>query len=176
MARTIARQQKTTKPQKKVPSRSFYDPFHTFREEMNDLVDRVFGHPMTLFEYPKFPGLSAGRGGAMLSPRTDVVENDKEVSLTAELPGIDEKDISLSIEQGVLTLKGEKRSEKDEKKDNRRVMERHYGRFQRSFTLPSSVDDSKIEAGFDKGVLTVTMPKHSGAEKESGRKIKIGKK
>lgn len=176
MARNVTRQLKTAKPQKKVPSRGFYDPFHTFREEMNDLFDRVFGHPMTLFEYPKFPGFSGIRGGATLSPRIDVVENDKEVSLTAELPGIDEKDISLSIEQGVLTLKGEKRSEKDEKKDNRRVMERHYGSFQRSFTLPSSVEDSKVEANFDKGILTVTMPKHSGKRKESGRKIKIGKK
>jgi HSP20 family protein len=108
-----------------------------------------------------------------LMPEIDVKENGKQMVLTAELPGMEEKDIDLSVRDGVLTLKGEKKMEKSEEKDDYRVMERRYGSFQRSFSLPESVKEDGIKANFDKGVLTITMPKKAEAKK-SEKKIKIG--
>ena len=147
-----------------------HDPFSAFRDEMNSLIDRAFGRGFGFFDAP-----SLGRFGmGHITPRIDLHETEKSYSLTAELPGIDEKDIDLSIHEGVLTVKGEKRYEKKNEKDEARVVERHYGSFQRIFTLPSDVDDAKIEAAFDKGILTVTMPKKPGA-KPASRQIAIGK-
>lgn len=166
------------KTQRKAPAKrsrktapATHDPLHVFREEMNELFDRVFGRPLTLFEMPKFPELGFGEGA--LIPRVDVVEGDKEVRMTAELPGLDEKDIEMSIVDGTLTLTGEKRSETERKKGKTHVTERHYGRFHRSFSLPTSVDQDKIAASYDKGVLTVTMPKRPEEKKSTARKIRI---
>ena len=147
-----------------------HDPFSAFREEMNSLIDRVFGRNFGFLDTPSLDRFSAGH----ISPRVDLHETEKAYSLTAELPGLDEKDVELSVHDGVLTLKGEKRYEKKDDKDEARVIERHYGSFQRIFTLPSDVDDAEIEAKFDKGVLTVTMPKKPGA-KPAGRQIAIGR-
>ncbi|MAM94649.1 Hsp20/alpha crystallin family protein [Parvibaculum sp.] len=147
-----------------------HDPFSAFREEMNSLIDRVFGRSGGFFDTPSATPFSVGQ----ITPSVDLHETDKAYSLTAELPGLDEKDVELIVRDGLLTLKGEKRYEKKDEKDEARVVERHYGSFQRIFTLPSDVDDAEIEAKFDKGVLTVTMPKKPGA-KPAGRRIAIGK-
>jgi HSP20 family protein len=149
------------------PGTSFTD----FRKQMDDLVENFFGRPFGLRTDSDlaFPG-----GNGLISPAIDVTENDDSVTLTAELPGMDEKDVDLSIRNGVMTLKGEKKYEYKEKKEDTHVMERRYGSFQRVMTLPDSVDEGKIEAKFDKGVLTVTMPKKSEA-KSAARKIAIGK-
>lgn len=152
----------------KSPSIFSYDPFSAFREEMNGLIDRAFGRGF--FDMPPIGRLGAGQ----IAPNVDLHETDKEYSLTAELPGLDEKDIDLSVHDGVMTLRGEKRYEKTDEKDKARILERHYGSFQRVFTLPSDVDDEKIAARFDKGVLTVTMPKRPGS-KPASRQISIGK-
>lgn len=151
----------------RTPSIFSHDPFSSFREEMNGLIDRAFGRGF--FDTP------FGRSGmGQIAPSVDLHETDKDYSLTAELPGLDEKDIDLSVQDGVMILKGEKRYENADEKDKARFVERHYGSFQRVFTLPSDVDDEKISATFGKGVLTVTMPKRPGARPAS-RQISIGK-
>jgi HSP20 family protein len=109
------------------------------------------------------------------APVVDVVEKEKEYQISAELPGLDEKDVDVSVaddmltikgeKDDMLTIKGEKREEKEEKAKNYYISERHYGAFQRSFQLPSGVDAEKIEANFQKGVLTVTLPKTPEAQK-----------
>lgn len=143
-------------------------PITSLRREMDRLFDDFLGGSFftpTRWGLPELPG--------DLTPEIDVKENGKEMVLTAELPGMDEKDIELSVSDGVLTLKGEKKMEKREEKDDYRVMERRYGSFQRSFSLPDSVNQDAIKADFDKGVLKVTMPKKAEAKKAE-KKIKIG--
>jgi HSP20 family protein len=126
------------------------NPFADLRKEMDQALESFFGKN-------KLPSLSEGEG--FLSPSIDVSESDQSIVLTAELPGISEDDIDISIQDGVLSLKGEKKMEKKDDKDNYHVVERRYGSFQRSMRLPASVDESAVAAKFDKGVLTVTMPK-----------------
>jgi HSP20 family protein len=92
----------------------------------------------------------------------------------AELPGMDEKDVSVTLNNGILTLKGEKKSEREEKKDDYHLMERSYGSFQRSFQVSDTVDGEKVRAAFEKGVLKVTLPKRPEAMKAEKR-IPIGK-
>lgn len=146
------------------------EPFSSFREEMNSLIDRAFGGGFGFFDTPSLGRFGAGH----ITPRIDLHETEQSYSLSAELPGLDEEDIDLNVHDGVLTLSGEKRYEKKDEKDEARIVERHYGSFQRVFTLPSDVDDTKIDAKFDKGVLTVNMPKKPGAAPAS-RRISIGK-
>ena len=95
-------------------------------------------------------------GGA--APVVDVVEKDKEYEITAELPGLDEKNIEVKLSDDVLTIKGEKKEEKEEKQKDYYLSERRYGSFQRSFRLPDGVDAEKIEARFKNGVLTLSLP------------------
>jgi len=99
------------------------------------------------------------------APAVDIVEKDGGFEVTAELPGMDEKNIEVSVTNGCLTIKGEKQEEKEEKKKDFYLQERHFGSFERRFQLPEGVDASKIEANFTKGVLTVTLPKTTEAKK-----------
>jgi len=99
------------------------------------------------------------------APAIDIVENDNSYELTAELPGLDEKNIEVKLANGGLTIKGEKLEEKEEKKKNYYLHERHLGSFERCFRVPDGVDTDKIEANFKKGVLTVTLPKKPEAQK-----------
>jgi HSP20 family protein len=114
---------------------------------------------------PAFFGmLGTGTGRSFpLTPQLDVKETDKEIVVEAELPGIDEKDVSLALQDGVLTIRGEKKHEVDEAKENYRIMERRYGSFQRSLRLPDTVDEDKVEASFNNGVLKVSLPKRPEA-------------
>jgi HSP20 family protein len=98
-------------------------------------------------------------------PAVDVTETDKAYEITAELPGMDEKDMEVKFANGVLTIKGEKQNEKEEKKQDYYLRERSFGSFQRTFQVPDGVDTSKIDASFKKGVLTVTLPKSTEAQK-----------
>jgi HSP20 family protein len=155
---------------------SVWQPFESLRDE----VDRIFeeftrgfgGLPMArrLFDIEPFGRVE--RAFAIRAPAVDFVEKEKEYRITVELPGIDEKDIAVSIADDVMTIKGEKKEEKEEKEENYYLSERRYGAFQRSFQLPSGVDHAKIEAGFQKGVLTVTLPKTPEAQKKE-KKIAI---
>lgn len=105
-------------------------------------------------------------------PPADVVETDALVTLSVELPGLEQKDIDVSVEDGILTIRGEKNEEKKEENKKYHLLERTYGSFQRSFTVPRGVDSSKISAEFEKGVLKVMMPKTEDA-RAKGRQIPV---
>ena len=111
----------------------------------------------------------------MKTPVVNVAETDKEFEITAELPGISDKDVDVTLADGVLTVKGEKREEKEDKNKNYYLAERSYGSFQRAFRLPDNADQNKITAEVAKGVLTVTIAKKAAskpAEKEKKIKVK----
>ena len=138
------------------------DPFMGFRRELDRLVDDMFG------------GRAVGRwpGAQAVDLRLDVSETDKEVKVTAELPGVEEKDVEVTLNDDILTIKGEKKVEEERKDDNVHMVERSYGSFARSLRLPFSVDQDKVEARFNKGVLTVTLPKPPEAQRPA-RRIEI---
>jgi HSP20 family protein len=139
---------------------------------MRDEVDHVFER----FErggWPRWPTLLR-RDGAITAPELDVRENTNAIVVEAELPGVDEKDVSVTLANGVLTIKGEKKHEKEEKGENYYLSERSFGSFERAIRLPDTVDEAKVEAKFDKGVLKVTAAKKPEAVKAE-RKIEIKK-
>lgn len=142
-------------------------PFDTLRREIDRLFDRMqepswrlpFNQPSWLdFSWPREAGIS-------IAPAVDVIEKEKEFEIVAELPGLDEKNIEVKLSNGTLMIKGEKKEEKEERNKDYYVSERRFGSFSRSFQVPSSVDASKIDAHFSKGVLTVTLPKSAEAMK-----------
>ncbi len=106
------------------------------------------------------------------APAVDIVEKEKAYEITAELPGLDEKNIEIKVADGRLTIQGEKQEEKEEKKKDYYLHERHFGSFRRSFEVPESVDADKIEASFKKGVLRLTLPKKPEAIKPE-KKIEV---
>jgi HSP20 family protein len=142
--------------------------------ELHREVDRLFDDFMTDFR-PWRSGVGFwGDGKGELVAKVDVSETDNEIQVTADLPGIDEKDIEVTLSDGVLTIKGERKAEKeekDEKKSYHRI-ERSSGLYSRSIALPSEVDESKVKADFAKGVLTVRMPKSAQARSKV-KKISI---
>lgn len=144
------------------------DPFLDLRTHMDRLFDGVFGSMTPFGDSFGWPRLS--RVEAM--PRVDVGETAEAFTIKAELPGMDEKDVELTLKDGVLTLKGEKKAEKEANDKDYHLIERSYGTISRSFRLPDTVDPEKVTAGFDKGVLTVTLPK-TGEPKPRVRRIDI---
>ena len=110
-------------------------------------------------------GMASASSFTFSTPAIDMSEDEKAYKISAELPGIDAKDIDVSVSGNTLVLKGEKRQEKEEKDKNYYFSERAYGSFQRAFELPASVDRDKISADFSKGVLTITLPKTADAQK-----------
>ena len=100
-----------------------------------------------------------------IAPAVDVVESEKAFEITADMPGMTEKNIEVKIANGNLTIKGEKQEEKEEKKKDYYLQERKFGSFERCFSIPEGVDTGKIEAAFKNGVLTVTLPKSLEAQK-----------
>jgi HSP20 family protein len=142
------------------------DVFHSFRSEMDRLFDRFssgFGFPSLRRMFDIEPMWRSSFTFA--APAIDMSEDEKAYKISAELPGIDAKDIDVSVTGDMLVLKGEKRQEKEEKDKNYHFSERSYGSFQRAFELPASVDRNKVSADFSKGVLTVTLPKTAEAQK-----------
>lgn len=129
--------------------------------QMNRLFD-------DLFDQGPRPAADGGLATLVGWPQIEIEQNQDRIQVTAELPGVDEKDIELSIEDGVLTLSGEKRSER---KDENGYSERSYGRFERRVSLPSNVDDEKCSAEFNNGVLTISIPR--AEEKSRGRRIPL---
>jgi len=149
-----------------LPSR-YGDQFSAFRTEMDRLFDSFLtGVPALASLRQSFPAAQA------LTPAWDVKETEKELVVKAELPGIDEKDIQLTLHDGVLSLRGEKKLERSDTHENYHLMERSYGSFQRSIRLPETVNENEVEARFDKGVLTITLPKRPETVKEQ-KKIEI---
>lgn len=117
-------------------------------------MDRMFENFLTTR-----PGWAAKPWEGEWLPAVDVSETPEQVTVKAELPGIDPKDVKISLAGDVLTLKGEKKSEREEKKEDYHLVERSYGSFTRSLVLPAAVNADKIEAKYEKGVLSITCPK-----------------
>ena len=107
------------------------------------------------------------------APAVDVYEDEHKVTLKIEVPGIDEKDIDVQVENNVLTVHGERKIEKEEKEENYRRVERQYGSFTRTFTLPTTVDTEAVSATYDKGVLKIALPKKAEA-KPKQIKVNVG--
>ncbi len=137
------------------------DALLDLQNQMNRLFDEFFSRPF---------GLSPFFSGSTLwgdfAPRVDVSETDKEIVVSAELPGIEPEDINITLEHNMLTLSGEKRAEKEEKDKRYYRLERSYGSFQRSIPLPEGIDEDKIDASFKHGVLTITLPKTAEAQQK----------
>ncbi|MGA8820968.1 MAG: Hsp20/alpha crystallin family protein [Xanthobacteraceae bacterium] len=143
-------------------------PFESLRREVDRLFDDFDGgFWRSPFRNPLFDVAPLRRGEAAFAamPAVDVSETDKAYEITAELPGMDEKNVEVKVANGVLTIKGEKQDEKEEKKKDYYMRERSFGSFERTFALPDGVDSDKIEANFKKGILSVTLPKNAEAQK-----------
>jgi len=148
----------TSSNQAPVPYRdSEVTPFFGLRRE----IDRLFDD---MFRMPSLAGV-----GTMTWPSVEVSDSEREVRISAEIPGLSEKDVELTVHEGVLFIRGEKKSETEDK--DRGYSERWYGRFERRIALPSGVEQNKAAASFRDGVLTVTLPK--SAEAISARRIPI---
>jgi HSP20 family protein len=160
---------------KDVPAKTGSVPAVT---SLREQFDRLFDNMMT--RWPGFGWPEASPGDMLTTARqdfavkVDTAETEKAYEVTVELPGVEEKDVSVTLNDDVLTVKGEKRTERDETEKNYHLTERSYGAFERSFRLPENVDPGKIAAGFDKGVLKVTLPK-SPEPPKNRRAIPIGK-
>jgi len=151
-----------------------WTPFESLRREIDRLFDdfRPFGWRLPA-QRPNFdvdPPFAAR--GWSIDPAFDLVEKDGEYQLSAELPGIDEKDVEIRLSNGVLTVRGEKSESREEKENDHYLSERRYGSFQRSFQMPEGVDHDRIEANFARGVLTIRMPKTAQAQK-AAKKIAV---
>ncbi len=155
---------------------SVWQPFESLRQEMDRMFDdftRGFARfPMGRSLFDVEPLLRYETSLGLSAPAVDVVEKEKEFQITAELPGLDEKDIEVSVADDVVSIRGEKKEEKEEKAKNYYVSERRYGAFQRAFQLPAGIDTEKIVANFQKGVLTLTLPKTPEAQKKE-KKIAV---
>ena len=130
----------------------------SLQNEMNRLFEDFWRDPFSIRPFERFTQMGT-TGWSGFNPNVDISETDKEIKLEAELPGLDEKDIEISISDDVLTIKGEKCQESERKDRSYYFAERSYGSFTRQFTLPTAVDEDKIKATFKKGVLTISMPK-----------------
>jgi len=130
-----------------------------------------------LFELPMSLGADGIGATGFATPKAEFSETDKSYELSCELPGLTEKDIELTVQDGVIDIKGHKEARRDEKdaKKNFHFSERSYGAFQRSFRMPENVDERAITALFENGVLTVTLPKAPGAMSQE-KKIPIAKR
>ncbi len=142
------------------------DAWRSLRTEMDRLFDRFttgWGMPSLRRMFDAEPTFRYESSLSMPTPAMDVSEDDAGYKVTAELPGMSEKEVEVVLSGDTLTLKGEKRQEKEQKDKNFYLSERSYGSFQRSFYVPEGVDRDKIAADFSKGVLTLTMPKTAKA-------------
>jgi HSP20 family protein len=140
-------------------------PFTVLQRQMNRLFEDVFGPEGSPF--PQAPEPLRG----VLSPRVEVTETENDLRIVAELPGVKEQDIEVAMDDGVLTLRAEKRVERKDERENTHFTERSYGVFQRSLQLPFPVNPDEVNAGFENGVLTITVPKPK--EREQRRKIEV---
>jgi len=143
-----------------------WDPFREF-STLQDRMNRLFRESYA----PE--GREESLTSSTFAPPVDVYEDEHNVTLKIEVPGIDEKDIDVRIENNVLTVHGERKFEKEEKEENFRRVEQQYGSFTRTFTLPSTVDSEKVSANYDKGILKIALPKKAEA-KPKQIKVNVG--
>lgn len=155
---------------------STWRPFEGLRSEIDRLFEDFsrgfprlpFGSRLSDLE----PTFRFETSLGMAAPAIDVTESETSYDITVELPGMDEKNVTLTVADDMLTIEGEKKEEKEEKARDYYLSERRFGSFKRSFQLPDGVDRDKIEAVFQKGVLTLTLPKRPEAQKKA-QKIAI---
>ena len=146
---------RSNKSQTPTTREDFFDPFVTFRREMDRMFDDFFGGGLR-------PAQSAWQ---TLTPAIDIEENDKEIVVLAELPGVTEKDVEVSLAGDVLTIKGEKRSQHEEKNGDSTYLERRFGSFSRTVRLPFEAGDEQVDAKFSNGVLTIRLPKPAQSQR-----------
>ena len=137
------------------------EPFRS----LHDRFERLFD------EFGKLPAVTGGEK-ALMVPRVDVKETDTGFELTAELPGVDKKDIDIRVSDNVVTIKAEKKSSREEKEKDYHLVERSFGSFQRSLSLPCDVDSKRVEASLTDGVLKLVLPKAEHAE-EKVKKVEV---
>jgi HSP20 family protein len=142
------------KPQLPATREDFFDPFVTFWREMDRMFDDFFGG-----------GFLQPHGKQSVTPAVDINETEKEVVVTAELPGVSDKDIELTLVGDILTIRGNKKTEHEEKIGDSYYVERRFGSFTRSLRLPFDVSDEKVDAKFKNGVLTIHLPKPAELQK-----------
>src|SRR5882724_1637225 len=138
-----------------------YREFTTLQDRLNRLFQSSIGDNQDALTTSSF------------SPAVDVYEDEHAVNLKIEVPGVDEKDLDIRVENNTLTVHGERKFEKEEKEENFRRVERQYGSFTRSFTLPTTVDSEHVSANYDKGVLKISLPKKAEA-KPKQIKVNVG--
>lgn len=134
-----------------------FTPFSDLQREVNRLFDDMFGGPY------RGPEMRGREQGSWLTPRIDMSENDQELRVCVEVPGVSQNDVEVVVEDDVLTIRGEKKAETEHDRDTYHVSERAFGQFRRAVQLPFAPDPEKVRAHFDKGVLTVTMQSHERA-------------
>jgi HSP20 family protein len=154
------------------------DVFAAMRDEMDRMFERFES------DWPRWPRLGAwpqwpspllrATGAVLVVPDLDVRENAKSIVIEAELPGVEEKDVSITLANGLLTIKGEKKDQREEKDETHYFSERSFGAFERCLQLPDTIDETKIDATFSKGVLKITAAKKPEAVKAE-RKIEVRK-
>ena len=135
------------------------DPFSTMRREM----ERLFG---------EFQGVRGGLYDTGFAPAVNLRQTDEGIEVTAELPGIDEKNVDVSLADNVLTIRGEKKEEREQEEGGWQVSERSFGTFVRNLSLPIEVDEDKVSAQFKNGVLTIALPAAADAERKA-KKIAV---
>jgi HSP20 family protein len=143
-----------------------WDPFREF-STLQDRMNRLFQDSFSQ------PGREESLTTSQFAPAVDVYEDEHNITLKIEVPGVDEKDIDIRVENNTLTVHGERKFEKEEKEENYRRVERQYGSFTRSFTLPNTVDSENIAADYDKGVLKIRLAKKAEA-KPKQIKVNVG--
>lgn len=140
--------------------RSKSESIRTRDSIFDDLFNELYSLPTSFLS----------KSGVDLSPRIDISETDAAYKIEAELPGINQKEIDVKIDNNILTIKGKKEDIKEEKEKNYHLRERYYGAFQRSISLPNNIEPEKIKASFENGVLNILVPKN---DKRTPKKIEI---
>lgn len=152
---------------------SNWSPFRALHREIDRLFNELDGDFWrSPIRHPMFDTAPLARLDTMTAPVVDIAEKDNAYEITAELPGIEERDIDVKLSNGVLIIKGEKKAEKEEKKKDYYLSERSYGSFERSFSVPEGVQAEKVSATFKNGVLKIELPKSPEARKEE-KKIAV---
>lgn len=168
MSGTSMQPQSANRPMMRRPDDS--DPFLPLRRQMSRLFDDFFSGPM----FPRLPGMSAAPALAVVvTPQIDVSETDKDIQIAAELPGIDPKDVEITLADDVLTIRGEKQAQREDNERDYHLSERTYGTFARYLRLPFHADPRQIRAAFKDGVLTLVIPKPEEAQQKVHR-IAVG--
>ncbi len=157
------------------PAGGIPHPVASLRDEVDRLFDTFFAAPFGRGGWELDPFRRLGgivRTAGELAPNVDVKEMDDKFEITAELPGMDEHDVAVTLRQGVLSISGEKKMERKEERTDFYLNERSYGRFVRTFRLPETADEDKVSADFSKGVLSITVPKRQEAKAQQ-KKIDV---